>query len=168
MSLLVRFCWLLQHVCCRVDSVRCFNMSVVDLVLLVVSTCLLLIRFCSLLRHLTWPRQYRHGHAQSHTSGPSNGQLFGLKKSTAVPHNGIETIHHFDRQPVCCGVFVGCRSMSGISVDFCGMSIVDSILFVVMASHVAASISAWSCAITHQWVIQWATVLSQKVDSGSA
>jgi hypothetical protein len=93
-------------------------------------------------------------------SGPSNGRPFGLKKSTAVPDNGIGTIHHSDRQPVCCCVSVGCCSISG-------MSVVDSILFVVAASHVADSISAWSCAIPDQRVIQWATVWSQNLDSGS-
>jgi hypothetical protein len=45
------------------------------------------------------------------------------------------------------------------------MSVVDSILFVVAASHVAVSISAWSWVIPHQCAIQWATVWSQKVDS---
>jgi hypothetical protein len=40
---LVRFCWLLLHICCWSDSVRCFGISVVDPVLFVVQACLLLI-----------------------------------------------------------------------------------------------------------------------------
>jgi hypothetical protein len=35
------------------------------------------------------------------------------------------------------------------SVLCCGMSVVDSVLFIVVAFHVAPSISAWSCAIPH-------------------
>jgi hypothetical protein len=58
--------------------------------------------------------------------------------------------------------------MSGMSAYFCRMSVVDLMLCVVAASHVAASISVWSCAIPHQWAMQRATVWSQKVDSGSA
>jgi hypothetical protein len=94
-------------------------MSVVDSVLLVVAACLLLIRFCSLFRYVCCSdmsvvdsvllavvashvaAQSRRGRAQSHTSGPSNGRPFGLKKSTAVPQNAIGTIYHSDRQPVC-------------------------------------------------------------------
>jgi hypothetical protein len=53
-------------------------------------------------------------------------------------------------------------------VRYCHISIVDPVLFVVAASHVAASVSAWSCAIPHKWVIQWVTVWPQKVDSDSA
>jgi hypothetical protein len=41
----------------------------------------------------------------------------------------------------------------------------DSVL--IAASHVAASISAWSCAIPKQCAIQWAIIWIQKVDSGS-
>jgi hypothetical protein len=80
------------------------------------------------------------------------GRFPSRSDQTSAPDNGIGTIHHSDWQPVCCGVSVGC----------CRMSVVDSIVFVVAASHVAASISAWSCAIPHQWAIQWVIVWSQK------
>jgi hypothetical protein len=39
----------MDHIDHKFGSVRCCDMSVVDLVLFVVATCLLLIRFCSLL-----------------------------------------------------------------------------------------------------------------------
>jgi hypothetical protein len=118
-------------------------MSVVDSILLVVPASLLLIEFCWLLRHvccwlgavsccgISHSPQSRNGRAQSHTSGPSNGRPFPLKRLTAVPHNGIGTIHHSDRQPVCYVVSVGYCNMSGISAVCYGISIVDLFLFVV-------------------------------------
>jgi hypothetical protein len=138
--LLIRFCSLLQHICCWSDSVRCcgisysrINLSVVvrnptpvgHPILFVVQACLLLIRFC-------W------------FCGISvvDLVLFVVPACLLLIRlcSLLGNVCYWSGFVCCCGMSVRC----------CCMSVIDSVLFVVTA----CLLLIWFCSLfRHVWSV---------------